>query len=247
MAFHTDPVFATGIWGPYFGILPNLWLLEGGLSASGSLVDFVIRNSSAYPRLAQLSSTSGKSVYEILNDEVAKLGAEEMKNVHMLGYHHGNRSPRADPSLRGMVSGLSLADGLAEIAKMYLAAIESIAYGTRHIIEVMNDAGHCISQLSVCGGGAKNPLWVQTLADATRCQVVLATEDEAMLLGCSMMAATASGHYASLQDAMVAMATEGRIVHAQKGRVRAYHDAKYRVYHEMYLDFIKYRNMMEAV
>ena len=54
-------------------------------------------------------------------------------------------------------------------------------------------------------------------------------------------------YYASLQDAMVAMATEGRTVHAKKGRVRAYHDAKYRVYHDMYLDFIKYRNMMEAV
>jgi hypothetical protein len=34
------------------------------------------------------------------------------RDLHVLPDHHGNRSPRADPSLRGMVSGLKLTDSV---------------------------------------------------------------------------------------------------------------------------------------
>ena len=63
------------------------------------------------------------------------------RDFHMLGYHHGNRSPRADPTLRGMISGLSLNSSLQSLALRYFASLQSICYGTRHIIEVMNNQG----------------------------------------------------------------------------------------------------------
>lgn len=39
--------------------------------------------------------------------------------------------------------------------------------GTRHILEVMQAAGHDISTLFLCGGLSKNPLFVQMHADIT--------------------------------------------------------------------------------
>src|SRR4030042_4898931 len=111
MAVSYEPRFISGVWGPYFGaMIPGMWLNEGGQSATGSLIDHVIANHGAYPDLASTVEGSGRTVYEILNDEVDRLrgewaGQEPTADLHVLPYFHGNRSPRADSRARGLVSG----------------------------------------------------------------------------------------------------------------------------------------------
>lgn len=63
-------------------------------------------------------------------------------DVHVLPYFHGNRHPRADPSLRGMISGLRLGRSIEDLAVLYMATLEAIIYGARHLIEALNKAGH---------------------------------------------------------------------------------------------------------
>lgn len=37
------PVYVPGVWGPYYNaMIPKMWLLEGGQSASGKLIDHII-------------------------------------------------------------------------------------------------------------------------------------------------------------------------------------------------------------
>lgn len=55
------------------------------------------------------------------------------------------RSPTADPNAKGMVSGLTLSSSEKELALLYLATVQGIAYGTRHIIEQCNANGHKVS------------------------------------------------------------------------------------------------------
>ena len=110
------------------------------------------------------------------------------RDLHVLPYFHGNRSPRADPTLRGAVAGLKLSDSIDDLALLYLATVQAIAYGTRHIVEAMNAAGEKngggrIADLLACGGGTKNPVFVREHADAAGCRVVLPREPEAVLLG----------------------------------------------------------------
>ena len=169
------------------------------------------------------------------------------ERFHVLGDHHGNRSPRADPHARGMVSGLSLNRTVDELAVAYLATVQAVAYGTRHIIEAMNGAPrsrYAIDTIFACGGGTKNPLFVQQHADVTGCEVILPREPEAVLLGAAMLGAVAAGKYADCVGAMAGMSGIGRRVRPA-GRAEArYHQAKYAVYRRMYEDQRVYGGMM---
>lgn len=249
MAVSRKPIFVPGVWGPYFGaMLPGFWLSEGGQSATGALIDHVIKDAEVAPAVSAEAARRKLSVYEVLNEEAFRLIKTEKEptlGLHVLDYHHGNRSPRANPELRGMVSGLTLNRTKTELARLYLATLQAVAFGTRHIIETMNQRGHGIKRIHICGGGTKNPLFLREHADITGCEIVLSKESEAVLLGSAILAASASGEYKGILDAMKAMTATSRVIKPNAGRKR-FLDKKYRVYLEMYEDQMKYEKTMEA-
>ena len=243
-----EPVMVPGVWGPYFGaMLPGWWLNEGGQSAAGSLLDWTLRQSDAWPELEAAARRDGASVYAVANAWVAALQvreAEPTARLHVLADHHGNRSPRADPLARGAMVGLTLEHGPDALARRYLASAQALAYGTRHIIESLNAAGHSIERVLLTGGGAKNALSLREHADATGCDLHLVSEEDAVTLGSALLAATACGAFADLQAAARAMVRPDRTIHADPAR-RAFHDAKYRVYLALYDDGRRYQRMMD--
>ncbi|OYV87163.1 MAG: ribulokinase, partial [Acidiphilium sp. 21-68-69] len=168
MAVAPEPRFVPGVWGPYHAaMLPGLWLNEGGQSATGALIDHVVTTHAAYPALAAAAKAEGASIYERLNALVGQMAAAAGStaaltgDLHVFPDFHGNRSPRADASLLGMISGLKLAADEADCARLYLATIQAVAYGTRHIIETMNENGYAIDTIMATGGGTKNPLFLR--------------------------------------------------------------------------------------
>ena len=240
MAVSDGPRFVPGVWGPYYSaMVPGLWLNEGGQSAVGSLIDHVIQSHAAYPGLKDEGS-----IYATLNARLERLGgAEATRHLHVDPDFHGNRSPRADATLRGTVSGLSLSAGPDDLARLYGATIQAIAYGTRHIIETMNATGYAIDTILASGGGTKNPVFLQAHADATGCRVVLPEEPEAVLLGAAILGAGAAGAYPDQRAAMAAMTWAGRIIEPDAA-TRGFHDAKYAVFQRMHTDQVAYREMM---
>ena len=126
----------------------------------------------------------------------------------------------------------------------YLAAIQAVAYGTRHILEEMNRKGYRIDTLLACGGGTKNPVFLREHADITGCKVVLSTEPEAVLLGSAVLGAVASGEFEGVLPAMAAMNSTDQVIKPTKGRVAKYHAAKYEVFHRLHDDFLAYREIM---
>lgn len=159
------------------------------------------------------------------------------------------RSPRADATLRGMVSGLTLGDSVDDLALLYLATIQAIAHGTRHIVDTLNAHGYQIDKIFACGGGTRNPVFLREHADATGCRIILAEEPEAVLLGAAILGAVASGEYATVLEAMMAMSRVGRsTVPGTVGsdKLKRYHDAKYRVFHRMYDDQVAYRRLLDG-
>ncbi|MBI1246329.1 ribulokinase [bacterium] len=251
MATSANARYISGIWGPYYSaMIPGRWLTEGGQSATGFLIDFIIQNHGATPKLIEASRASGKSVYEVLNERLEtlakgrKVPASLTKDLHVSPYFHGNRSPFADPTLKGMICGLTLSASLDDLAKLYLATIQSIAYGTRHIIEVMNEKGYRIDTIFACGGGTKNPIFLREHADITGCRVVLSKEPESVLLGAAMLGAVASGEKTDLLEAMSTMSGVDQILQPATGTTQGYHEAKYKIFRKMYEDQMAYRKLM---
>ena len=253
MAVSREARFIPGIWGPYFSaMVPGLWLTEGGQSATGSLIDHVIHSHARGAEVRDEAKRRGTTPYAILNRRLEALAAEHAfpaeltRDLHVLPYFHGNRSPRANPRLRGMVSGLKLSDTIDSLALLYLATIQAIAYGTRHIVEEMNRAGYRIATILACGGDTKNPVFLREHADASGCRIVLPREPEAVLLGAAVLGAVASGDHPSMIAAMGAMSAADRVLEPAAGAVAEYHERKYRVFHRMYEDQLAYAREMES-
>lgn len=251
MAVSREPRFVPGVWGPYYSaMVPGLWLTEGGQSATGALIDHVIFTHSRAAELSEQARREGRSEHALLNDVLARLegasarGFELTRELHVMPDFHGNRSPRADPTLRGMISGLKLTDSVESLALLYLATIQAIAHGTRHILDALTTAGYRIDTLVACGGDTKNPVFLREHADVTGRPIVLPREPEAVLLGSALLGAVASGDRASVSQAMSAMTHEGSVVSPRDGDVASFHDKKHRVFQRLYDDQMAYRVIM---
>jgi FGGY-family pentulose kinase len=251
MAVSAAPRFVEGVWGPYYGaMLPGLWLNEAGQSATGALIDHVVTTHAAYPALAAEAARAGETIYQRLNARLDRLADDRMPqaaltaDLQVLPDFHGNRSPLADPTLRGMISGLSLSAGVDDLARLYLATIQAIAYGTRHIVEALNRGGYGIDTIVATGGGTKNPVFLREHADATGCRIVLPRETEAVLLGAAILGAVGAKLFPNIRAATAAMSAAGQVIEPGAGATARYHAAKYAVFRRLSEDQIAYRTLM---
>ncbi|MCU0692063.1 MAG: FGGY-family carbohydrate kinase, partial [Polyangiaceae bacterium] len=133
MAVSREPRFVPGVWGPYYAaMVPELWLSEGGQSATGALIDHTIDSHVRGPALRDQARTRGTTIYALLNAHVEKMAADApvpaflTRGLHVLPDHHGNRSPRADPHMRGMICGLRLTDSIDALALLYVATVQAL-------------------------------------------------------------------------------------------------------------------------
>ncbi|XP_020591517.1 FGGY carbohydrate kinase domain-containing protein [Phalaenopsis equestris] len=254
MAVSKDRLFIPGVWGPFWSaMIPEYWLTEGGQSATGALLDHIIENHVSAPLLANRAASQGKSVYELLNNILESM-VQELRvpflaalteEIHVLPDFHGNRSPVADAKSKGMVCGLTLDRSERQLALLYLATVQGIAYGTRHIVEQLNSHGHKIDTLLACGGLAKNVLYIQEHANIVGFPVILPRENESVLLGSAILGAVAAKKYPTLHDAMSVLNAAGQVIHpSDVPSVKKYHDAKYRIFRSLYEQQLSYRSMM---
>ena len=104
----------------------------------------------------------------------------------------GLGAPHWDPRARGAVVGITRGTTRAHLAR---AALESIAYQTRDVIDAMNlQTGSSLPELLVDGGASANRWLMQFQSDVLGVPVVVAAHAEATALG----AAYAAGVHARL-------------------------------------------------
>ncbi|PKS12172.1 hypothetical protein jhhlp_001470 [Lomentospora prolificans] len=259
-----DPVFVNGVWGPYRDVLiPGQWMAEGGQSATGELLRHVVETHPAYIDKSGLpeGGLGDKSIYEYLNEHLSKLAAKnKTPNVSHLGRHiffygdlWGNRSPIADPTMKGALVGMSSDTSLDNLALMYYATMEFIAMQTRHIIDTMNKAGHSISSIFMSGGQCRNKILMDLIATVCDLPVVIpeyigaAVVHGAAMLGAKAAGADDSGKTEDLWAIMRRMSKPGSVVWPKKdeGEKKLF-EAKYEIFLDQCRTQQEYRKKVDA-
>jgi D-ribulokinase len=228
MAVSDAPRFIRGVWGPYFSALvPGQWLTEGGQSAFGAAIDHLMR---MHPAFAAYWRRSGESFEAMEREIVARAGGESRaaliaRDLHVLPDFLGNRSPFADPSTKGAIIGLDLAEDESSLRALYVAGLCGLAHGLAQIIRSLEDGGYDFDTLVVSGGAARSALVRQIIADATRRRVAAPETSEPVLLGSAMLGAVAAGRQ-TMRGAMATMSRLGTVIEPAGGDVAVLHARK---------------------
>jgi FGGY-family pentulose kinase len=240
VAFSRERKFGFGMWGPYYeAVLPDLWLVEGGQSATGALLDHIVSTHSAG---GEPSAANHARIVARIREMQAEEGDLFAARLHVLPDFHGNRSPLADPHALGVISGLALDASFDGLCRLYWRTCVAIAFGIRHILDKLGTCGYPLDTLHVAGGHVRNPLLMELYRDVTGCRVVVPETNDAVLLGTAMVAAVAGGFYPDLPAAGAGMYPGGIELLPDAGR-RAFYDRDYR----RFLTLYRHRAELEAI
>ena len=118
--------------------------------------------------------------------------------VYMAPAFVGLGAPHWDSSARGLITGITRSTGKAEIVR---AALESIAYQTRELVEAMEaDSGERLTELRVDGGATANNFLMQFQADILDRPIVRPADVETTALGAAYLAGLAVGVWKSVEE-----------------------------------------------
>ncbi|WP_026448811.1 FGGY-family carbohydrate kinase [Actinopolyspora mortivallis] len=143
-----EPLAHPALWSTR-GAYPDTYTLAAGMATSGAVTDW-------------MRGLFGGEFGELLR--AAAEVPPGSRGLLLLPYFAGERTPVFDPDARGTVCGLTTAHGRGEL---YRAALEGIAYGVRHNLEVMADSGAPAERLVAVGGGTTGGLWTRIVSDVT--------------------------------------------------------------------------------
>ncbi len=202
------------------GILPGLYGYEAGQAAVGDMLAWFV----------QTLAPPGAE-YTALEREAAAIGPGASGLV-ALDWWNGNRSILADADLSGALFGLTLQTTSAQI---YRALLESIAFGSRRIIENFEEHGLKLNEIVACGGIAeKSPLTMQLLADTSGLRVSVPDSTQIPARGSALFGAVAAGFFPDIDSAIAATRPGIARSYAPNADSKAIYDQLYSVYRGLY-------------
>lgn len=156
-----------------------------------------------------------------------KLGEND---IYYLPYLMGERSPHNDPAARGAFIGLRMDTSRADMTQ---AVLEGVAFAIRDCVEIARAQGITVKASTLCGGGAKSPLWRQILANVLDMTLTQPQTEQGPGYGGAMLAAVACGEYATVADCAEKLVKIKGETNPTPALVRKY-NAKYAVWKKLY-------------
>lgn len=131
------------------------FLVQGAVQCNGNTFDWWTRN------IMEMKD---------FNKLTTDLDANKAAENELMFYPHldGDKTIYADPELRGAFTGISLSTSQED---MFYAVIEGLCFGFRELAEKMKFPVGEYGSIKVVGGGAKSPVWLQTLANVLNISV----------------------------------------------------------------------------
>ncbi|QQM30651.1 ribulokinase [Martelella lutilitoris] len=198
-----EPVFAKSLWGPYFSAIhKNQWAFEAGQSATGGLLNHLLE---IHAEGGPATEDRHQQVIARITEMLAENGPGFADGLDILPDFHGSRSPFADPTMTGMIAGLTLDKSFDGLCRLYWRASIAIALSLRQILEHLGESRIPATGLHLAGGHRRNPLLSRLFADVTGLPVHISPTEDVVLLGSAINAGAASGLYPDLGSTAAAM------------------------------------------
>jgi len=173
-----------------------------------------------------LAESLGQNVYDVMID----CAAPGPSDLLLLPHFAGAATPYMDTGSKGMIFGLTIDTKPEQIIK---AILEGITFEAMVNLERLREAGIIVNELRAVGGLAKSDRFMQLKADMMGVDVVTLAVSEAGTLGVAMLAGTACGLFASLDDAVLHMMKKNRTFHPDEAARRIY-SMKFEAYKSLY-------------
>ncbi len=151
-------------------------------------------------------------------------------NVFFLPYLMGERSPHNDPNVRGAFIGMSMDTTQSDMTQ---AVLEGVAFGLRDSVEVARSLGMKITRSTICGGGAKSPLWCQIMANVMNMEIVTLKKEEGPAMGGAILAMVGCGEYSDVYEAAEKLVKYDRVYSPDPELVGKY-EIKYKEFNHLY-------------
>ena len=209
-----------------FHIVPGLYVSNGCMAASGSVLNWIVAQLGQAE--AEAARAAGQTPHAWL-DERASDVPPSAGGVVLLPYFLGEKTPLHDPRAKGTLVGLGLHH---ELRHIWRAALESVAFGFRHHMDVFAEMDCAVCRVLACDGGAASDLWMQITADILEGPVERLLEHPGSSLGAAFVAGMGTG---ALDDwsAIGRYAGCDRVFEPDPSRTEAYRNA-YGIYRDLY-------------
>ncbi len=197
--------------------VPGQWHVMGVTQAAGLSLNWFKHN------IAENLS------YKEIDCEAEKIAIGADRLLY-LPYLMGERPPLLDTDARGVFFGLSAMHTKAHMGR---AVLEGVAYSLCSCLDVLSEMGVTTSDMALCGGGAKSPLWRKILCDAFGVSVKTMESDEGPALGAAILAGCAAGVYSSVEEGCKIAVRDGQSL-APDVDATAEYKKYYGIYKELY-------------
>jgi len=114
-------------------------------------------------------------------------------------YLSGERTPHADPDVRGAFSGLDLRHDRGALCR---AVLEGVAFGLRDSLELLRSMGLEPRSARVSGGGANSELWLKIIASVLRLPLERTVNSDGAAFGAALLGGVAAGVFTDAADAV---------------------------------------------
>lgn len=171
------------LWREEF-IVPGLCDISAGTNTAGSLTKWY--RDTVFPDALAIEKEGGPDAYQTMMEGVGETPPGSCGLV-TLPYLAGERTPINDPQAKGILFGLTLSHTRQHL---YRSALESVAYSVNQQLRIMMSHDVPIDQIFAVGGGVKNELWMQIVADVTGKEISAPAITVGASFGDALMAAS---------------------------------------------------------
>lgn len=191
------------LWAGTF-ILPDTYGICAGTNTAGALTQWM--------KEQWYRDTEEKTAFALMAEEADAIPAGS-EGLLCLPYFAGERTPINDPKARGCFIGLETGHTRGHMVR---AGLEGICYSIRANLELMQAHGLEIKRIFAVGGGTKNPVWIQCLADILEQKISVPKVSIGAAYGDALMAALAGGGFRDWAELSAKIQTEKEYIPQEK-------------------------------